>query len=243
MPNTTVPAAGEAMPKNKMPRRSILKRGLAAALCGAATTAQAMPEVSTLSVLIQKHKDALAADRAAWEAASDLEDLPAMLARPRVRVQTSTLHLGRDDEGNQITEERYSYSEKEIRTVYDRHDMWKPGGLQYSSQPWCAARQAAHYERMDAKIAELHALEAECQKIEDECGHTAALAEARRLSEIVKGYEADIIAFVPTSLKDAVDKANWCVWAAEDDYCYLYDGNNLSGVLSEALAAIGRASA
>ncbi len=95
----------------------------------------------------------------------------------------------------------------------------------------------------DPSVAPLHALEAECQKIEDECGHTAALEQARRLSEIVRDYEAEIIALVPTSLQEAIDKANWCVWAAADDYCYLSDTGHAEAALIQALAAIGRASA
>ena len=208
-----------------------------AGACKVITPAQI--EDSALSLLITKHKDAIDLDKAAWEGVSDLDDI--MPERPTAMVQTARTYQGRDNNGREVFSPSFSWSEEDIRRVYDRHDNWAPGRMFHGPQSWVAEKRTQHYQQMEEKIREFRAIKAERKRIEDECGYTAALTEARRLSDIVKGIEAEIIAYVPTTFQEAIDKANWCVWAAEDDYCYLYDTDNLSGVLADALAAIGRA--
>lgn len=224
-----------------MDRRTVLKGGIAIAFAGHTAVASAEMQEAPLHRLIRLHKDAVAVDRSAWDKVSDIDDTDVMHERPDTKVQTSRLNLGRSENGEPVFEPRYSRTEEHIREVFKRHDNWAPGQMFHGPQAWVAERRAAHYAKMEEKIAELRAIEAERKRIEDECGYTAALKEANRTMEIVRSLEDEIIAFVPSTLAEAVDKANWCVWAAEDDYCYLYDRGSLSGILSQALAAIGRA--
>jgi hypothetical protein len=240
MPNT-IPAAGEAMPKTT--RRAflagvaVISVPSAATACEVVITSQDVP--TGMSVLIAKHKAAIELDKAAWEGVSDLDDI--LPERPTAKVQTARTYQGRNNNGVEVFSPSFSWTEEDIRRVYERHDNWAPGRMFHGPQSWVAEKRAQHYQQMEEKIRELQTIKAERQRIEDEFGYTAALTEARRLSDIVKGIEAEIITYVPKTFQEAIDKANWCVWAAEDDYCYLYDGDNLSGVLADALAAIGRA--
>lgn len=230
------------MPKTLMDRRTVLKGGIAIALAGHTAVASADVAEAPLEKLIREHKDAVALDRAGWTTLSEIEETEVMESRPFPKVQTARTWLGRGDDGEAIYQPSYSYTEDHIREVYERHDMWKPGRMFHGPQPWVAQAQAAHYVEMDKKVAELRAISAERQRIEDECGYTAAYNEAHRRMEIVRDLEQEIIAHVPSDLSEAVQKANWCVWAADDDHCYLSDTSKPEKVLIEALAAIGRIS-
>lgn len=240
MPNT-IPAAGEAMPKTT--RRAFLAGVAVAAIPASVAATATQTQSSGLTALVEKHKQAVAADRAAWEAMSDFDDMPELQARPMVRVQVGRTLMGKNDAGEDVWKLNYVASEGAIRDVFEKHDQWAPGRMFHGSQQWVADRRAAHYRLMEEKLEELRAIRAEITRIEDGCGYTAALTEARRLSAIVKGIEAEIIAYVPVTFQEAIDKANWCVWASKDDYCYLYDSYELSDVLTDVLASIGRAAA
>lgn len=240
MPNT-IPAAGEAMPKTT--RRAFLAGIAVAAIPASVAVTATQTQSSGLTALVEKHKEALAADKVAWGAMSDFDDMPELLARPTLRVQVGRTLMGKNDDGQDVWELNYVSSEDAIRKVFDKHDHWAPGRMFHGSQNWVADHRAAHYRLMEEKLEELRAIRAEIKRVEDACGYTEALTEARRLSSVVKGIEAEIIAYVPATFQEAIDKANWCVWASKDDYCYLYDSYELSEVLTDVLASIGRAAA
>jgi hypothetical protein len=201
------------------------------------------PLRTKLDDLINSHHAAILHDRAAWDAVSDLDECEAMLNRPTARVQTSRLIIGRDDNGAEVFKPLYSYSEQDIRALFLKNDHWQPGRMLHGREEQLRDRRAAYYKRMEDHIAALREIEDERQRIEDQCGYTVTLREARRTSEGVRMIEAEIVGYVPASFDDAIKKANWCVWAASDDHCYLYDTDNMCAVLTAALAAIGSAQA
>ncbi len=227
-----------------MDRRTVLKGGIAVALTAhtAVASGEALP--STLDMLISEHTRVLALDKAAWTVVADLSERldESEGGHPSVRVQTSYLHRGRDADGNDIKTPIYSYSEAEIEKAFadDLKTL-----LLFNS----ASRQALVKEncerRLAAKLAEFRKLQAEYDQREQDIGLTEALAEARRIADEVRDIEAEIIALVPATLAEAVQKAAWCARAYQSDDAYLCehgDGHQQNPLLM-ALEAIGRASA
>lgn len=102
-----------------MDRRTVLKGGIAVALTAHTAVASGEAVASTLDTLISDHKRALDIDLAAWERAGAIEESIENHTLPK--VQTSVLLQGRDGEGNDIRVPQFSYSEVEIRQVFDRH--------------------------------------------------------------------------------------------------------------------------
>ncbi|TBH09909.1 hypothetical protein [Rhizobium leguminosarum] len=134
-----------------MDRRTFIKAAVVAASTPAA--AMAPPAMAaSLSDLIERHRQAVVVDRAAWDLASDLDD--------------------------------------------DRAEM-------------------------------------------NGSGYATAIGAARSASSVTRNLEAQIVAFIPTTLQEAADKARWIIWAYDDDFCYLHEeGHRL---LIEALRAIATA--
>lgn len=59
---------------------------------------------------------------------------------------------------------------------------------------------------------------------------------------LVPQLEKDIVAFVPSTLAEAVQKAAWCAWAFRNERCYLKDAEEEDGLIA-AMDAIARAMA
>ena len=175
-------------------RRTAIKGGLV--LAATSHTAVAGDSPSTVHSLIEQHERVLDASHAAWGIIADLmarhfEELPA------VKVQTSNLYLGRDDEGKDISKPIYAYSEEGVRKEYAAHIM---GALNDKQRQQFEARQAA-------SIAELRTLEAKKKELEDACGITAAVELARSLDAEQKRVMGDLIAAIPLTLAEAAAKA------------------------------------
>jgi hypothetical protein len=218
-----------------MDRRTVLKGGIAVALTAhtAVASGEALP--STLDTLISEHKRMMDVDSAAWDRAGDLE---ASIENHKLpKVQTSTLFQGRDAEGNRIRVPQFSYSEDAIREVFARH----------LSHELFVAPKAAHdkikasyAERCEEKIADFRAQQTEFSRREHECGYTDAVKIARAASLTVIQLEKDIVAFVPSTFAEAVQKAAWCAWAFRNERCYLKDAEEEDGLIA-AMGAIARA--
>jgi hypothetical protein len=218
-----------------MNRRTVLKGGIAVALTAhtAVASGEALP--STLDTLISEHKRMLDIDGAAWDRAGDLE---ASIENHKLpKVQTSVLFQGRDDEGNRIRVPQFSYSEGAIREVFARH---LKDQLTLTPKSLHDKVKASYAERCEEKLADFRAQQAEFDLRERESGFTDAVEIARAASLTVIQLEKDIVAFVPSTLKEAVQKAAWCVWAFRNERCYLKDAEEEDGLIA-ALDAIGRA--
>lgn len=197
---------------------------------------------NALRELLDGHAAALAADNAAWDALADIEDEPEMKNRSLPKVPIMKILRGRDDDGNDIWETRYAYSEEEIRKKVGEHMRAQlslfPSGK--SADVRARAQLTASYaEKADALVADLQRQQAERQRIEDEVGYTAARDSARATAASVKALEEQIIEYVPVTLSEAAMKAAWIVEAFHRDEPYV----DTEEQLLEALAAIGRASA
>ena len=88
------------------------------------------------------------------------------------------------------------------------------------------------------RIELLEYLKAECRRIEDACGYTAALERAMASSARVRAIEQAILDFVPATLNEAARKARWIVTELQGNRTYLHEREDIAQV---ALAAIGRA--
>jgi len=196
-----------------------------------------------LEALIAEHARIKALDNAAWVVVGDLTEALEMseAGHPMPKVQTSYLLTGRDDEGNDIKKPIYSYSEDAIEKVYADHLKALLPLHPESRRP---VVKGNFERRLAEKLEEFRKRKVEYDTRERDIGLTAALAEARRLSDEVRGVEAEIVAFIPTTLAEAVEKAAWCAQAyrSEDD-AYLYDhaDGDENNPLLAALEAIGRA--
>lgn len=227
-----------------MDRRTVLKGGVAVALTAHTAVASGEASASTLDTLIAEHTRAIELDKAAWCVVGDLTERldTSEGGHPSVRVQTSYLYQGRDAEGNEIRKPRYSFSEAEIEKVF-------AGNLKDLLLFNPPARHALVKEncerRLAEKLEEFRTLKAEYDRRERDIGLTDALAEARRATDAVRGIEAEIIALVPATLSEAIQKAAWCAKAYRSDDAYLYDHADgyENNPLLAALEAIGRASA
>lgn len=193
---------------------------------------------NALQELLDGHAAALAADNAAWDALADLDGLPELESRPRLRVEVAKV-ARRDEDGNQVLVPSYAYSEEAINKVIDQHlsayCAMMPGEK-------CASQREKVAESINAKreafLADFRNQQAERQRIEDEVGYTAARDRARATATTVKVLEQQIIAYVPATLSEAAMKAAWIVEAFHRDEPYI----DTEEQLLEALAAIGRAS-
>ncbi|WP_275790471.1 hypothetical protein [Pararhizobium gei] len=210
------------------------------AVVGVAPSVAGDGSMTALRDLMERHKAAAVADDAAWNALADIEGSAAMEACPSVRVQTSRLLTGRDDAGNDIWEPMYSYSPEEIEKVFRRHLesqlCMAPGER---GAPWREKYTASSEARMQAKIDELAALQAEVKRIESECGYTAADEVAGRSADDVKQIERRIVGFVPTTLAEAVALATWVLDARERRGSYIEDDDVKSAL--QSIANAGRA--
>lgn len=218
-----------------MDRRTVLKGGIAVALTAhtAVASGEALP--STLDTLISEHKRMLDIDGAAWDRAGNLE---ASIENHKLpKVQTSVLFQGRDDEGNDIRVPQFSYSEGAIREVFARHLSTHLLLTPKSLHDKARAKSDALCEE---KLAEFRALQGEYDRRERESGFTDAVEIARAASLTVVQLEKDIVAFIPSTLAEAVQKAAWCAWAFRNERCYLKDAEDEDGLIA-ALDAIARA--
>lgn len=219
-----------------MNRRTVLKGGIAVALTAhtAVASGEALP--STLDALISEHKRMLDIDGAAWERAGDLE---ASIENHKLpKVQTSTLFQGRDAEGKRVWVPQFSYSEDAIREVFARHLNHE---LFVAPKSVHNKIKASYAERCEEKLADFRAQQAEFDRREKESGFTDAVEIARAASLTVIQLEKDIVAFVPSTLAEAVQKAAWCAWAFRNERCYLKDAEEEDGLIA-AMDAIARAS-
>ncbi len=221
MPNT-LPAAGEAMPK--INRRKALALFAAASFIPAVAVAA---EPSRLTTLIEAHRAALELDKAAWEDVSDFYDSPAGIVTPRVRVQVGRLLVGQDDNRENIYEPIFAYDEAEVREHFSRHMIWPSTRDALSAQ-------------LQQKLNELREIEAEVQRINDGSGLTAVMEIARATAARVKAFEAEIMAFVPTTLSEAIELARWTLWAYDYDYTYVRDHDSSECALLAVLGAIAK---
>lgn len=220
-----------------MDRRTVLKGGFALAATAHTAVASGEDTASVLTKLIDRHKSALAADSDAWNIVSDITEVLESNGHDLPKVQIGVYHVmdGRKP--------MFGRSEEEIRAHSEKHMKAQLSMLQHPNRAADYAAVKARFEqRCKAHIAELKRLESEYQLREDESGYTAAMGKAKAAMAIVRNLEKEIVAYVPASLSEAVQKAAWCAWAAKDDFCYLNDSEHPEDALIEALAAIGRAS-
>lgn len=218
-----------------MDRRTVLKGGIAVALTAhtAVASGEALP--STLDTLISEHKRMMDIDGAAWDRAGDLE---ASIENHKLpKVQTSTLLQGRDTEGNDTRVPQFSYSEDAIREVFSRHLNHV---LFLAPKSMHDKVKADYAERCEEKLADFRAQQADHARREKESGYTDAVKIARAASLTVIQLEKDIVAFVPSTLAEAVQKAAWCAWAFRNERCYLKDAKEEDGLIA-AMDAIARA--
>lgn len=219
-----------------MDRRTVLKGGLALAVTAHTAVASGDDTASMLTKLIDRHKTALAADESAWHIVSDITEVLETNGHEAPKVQIGVYHV------MDGTKPMYGRSEEEIRAHSEKHMNGQLSMLQHPNRAADYAAVKARFEqRCEASIAELKRLESEYRHREDESGYTAAMDKAKAAMAVVRSLEQEIVAFVPTSLPEAAQKATWCAWAARHDFCYLNDSDNPEDVLIEALAAIGRA--
>ena len=200
-----------------------------AALLASATPAAAWapPRPNTLTTLFQDHADAMTVDDEAWNRLSELEDSETMSNQPRRRVQVGRMIMGRDENGEDVFDPIYCYTEEDIRENFERH-----------LHPLLGVPVPAHMARMEAKLAEFRAIVAERQRIEDDCGYTGATKKAKATAARVKEIEQEILDFVPATLDEAARKAKWLVEQLRSDRTYLHDRDDVAEVV---LASIARA--
>lgn len=235
MPNASVQAAAEGLPK--ITRRSALGAALAVMATPSSALSKASPS-SPLLDLFERHAAALAADDAAWTAMGDLEYSPQMNARPRLEVECGRTLVGRDSEGKEMWQASYCYCvegiKNRIESRRDHHLSMFPGDRNIAARADVEAQYArALREKLDAFAA----VEAERKRIEDECGYTHAEEAAHAASAAVKEIERAIIGYVPQTLEEAAQKAQWLVRAFDSGRGYIDDEKKLV----EALSAIGTA--
>jgi hypothetical protein len=102
--------------------------------------------------------------------------------------------------------------------------------------------RANHSARCEEKLEDFRRQQSAYDQREKESGYTDALHMARSAFATVMELEKAIVAFVPSSLGEAVQKAAWCAWAYREERSYLKDADGGDGLLA-AMDAIARASA
>ncbi|MBX5008155.1 hypothetical protein [Rhizobium lentis] len=225
-----------------MDRRTFIKGAIVAASTPATVGADRLGD--PLGALFERQRAAYAADSIEWDRFSDITDGVAMRALPKLRVEVGKLILGRDEDGSKITEAIFAYDEPEIRDHFVKHDHWtffKREALSEAEIERKSREQATLFARMDAKITEFHALEAEAERIKEECGYSDAQRRCKASSDAVKDIERLILDYVPATLEEASRKARWILdmWESSDD-TYLRDNPD---TLELALRSIARAAA
>lgn len=228
-----VPAAAEGMPTNRRTALALTGSGIVAALTSIATTATASTADSSLSdveAVIQRHADAVIAERAAWDAVPSDDDP----RRPHVRVQVGRRLVGRDNDGTDIWQPVWAHNEKHIDHVYAQN---LHAFLSATDTP---ERKAAVTERIEkraaAKKAELAALRAEDDRILEEIGFTAAEETATAALDAVRAIEHEILSFVPQTLAAAIRQAQWAVAGTDDSSGYFLDGDDMRALVRSIAA-------
>ncbi|MDG3577155.1 hypothetical protein P7F60_12205 [Rhizobium sp. YJ-22] len=218
--NRPIQSAAEGMPK--ISRRTALA-SIAATIAAPATAS----ETSSVALdgLLARHREAVAVADAAGERVRAIEDGPTLKVLPAVRVRLGDLPV-------------YAKSEEAI----ERHFASKDPGRFISEQnrklpKHVEARRRWQQER-SAKLSEFRRLTAQEKALEDQSGLTAAMASAERAFAAMWSIEQQIIVYVPVSLAEAAQKAEWCVAAWGSSLRYHADGEN---ALLNALTAIARA--
>lgn len=196
---------------------------------------------ASLQMMIDAYEAAYQKDHALWGIPCAIEDLLAMKEKPRRRVQIASRRSGSDDAGNQLHEPIYAYGADEIRKQAVQNFEAGIGiFVSRSDEKRMADRRAKWDGWAEVKIAELNAIEAACRKIEDECGYTKAVDDARASSDAVRKIEDAILEYVPETLAEAALKCRWIVQGMESERGYFNDREDFAQV---AFASIGRASA
>ncbi|WCK26662.1 hypothetical protein [Agrobacterium pusense] len=216
-------------------RRTAIKGGVAVALTAHTTVASGDDNASALTKLIDRHKTALSADKKAWNVVADITEALEHNGHEMPKVTIGVYHTM--DGGKPII----GRTESDVRSHYAKH-LKAQLSLLHPSRVADRADVTARYEKdCEAKVSELTRLQVEYRRREDEAGYTDAMGKAREVMATVRGLEKEIVAYVPASFQETVQKAAWCAWAMKDDYCYLNDADHPEDVLVEALAAIGKA--
>jgi hypothetical protein len=228
-----VPAAAEGLSATRRTALALTGWGVVAALTTIAATARASsvdPSLAAVEALIQRHAGAVNAGKAAWEAIPSDDDP----RRPWVRVQVGRLLTGRDDDGNDIFEPIWAYSDENIEQLINRS---RPASLSIGGPE----RAAAVNERFDARIAaakaELAALQAEDDRILAQIGYTAATEKASVALDVVRAIEHEILSFVPGTLAAAARQAEWATAGLADDGDYYLDGADMQKLVASISAA------
>lgn len=225
-----------------MERRTFL-RGAAIVAANPTLALAKPPNVSSLSALVENQRLARETDCAAWRRVGEITDaLEAKGDHLLPKVQTSMLLTAWGDKGP-IKVAQYSYSEDDIRKVFMERMSSSLSLVSARNDEQREKVRADYMQNMERKLAGFREQERAYKRREDEAGYTAALEEARETSDAVKAVEAEIIAYVPSTLEEAASKAAWVAWAYDDDYCYICDDGDGASALVAALRAIGRATA
>lgn len=190
----------------------------------------------TLSELLAYHDHAVAINNAAWDRTSQMDAEASLAGRPVVRVQVGRLRVGADTEGKPIHKPIWDYTPEAIAATFDRY--LDHALIFYREET--PARQAV-VDRFEAdkraKLDELAALDAERQRVEDECGYSVALAASQATGEYVEQVEQRIIDFRPRCLDDAAHMARWITTCFEEERGYINDEKQLLAMLH----SVGRA--
>lgn len=187
------------------------------------------PSLAAIDDLIRRHEEAWKVDNAAWDDIPDPE-------LPLCRIEVARRYLGRDDNGEELYEPVYLFTEDQIRDSYQRN--LKAHLSVWGGSPEREASIRAKYEKLlQQRLDELAALKAEVKRVEDESGYTGACKKARATAAIVKAIEAEIIAFVPQSLAAATRKVKWVLSVYEEERCYFADDDFVDILQSIARAA------
>lgn len=220
-----------------MDRRTVLKGGLVLAATAHTAVASSDDNASALTKLIDRHKSALSADKKAWNLVSDITEALESNGHEMPKVTIGVYHTIDGDKPI------IGRTEADVRSHYAKH-LKAQLSLLHPSRIANRADVTARYEKdCEAKVSELMGLQVEYRRREDEAGYTDAMGKAREVMATVRGLEKEIVAYVPASYQEAIQKASWCAWAMKDDYCYLNDADHPEDVLVEALAAIAKATA
>ncbi len=236
MPNPVVPAVAEGLP-NRRTALALTGSGLVAALTTIATTSKASihdASLAAVEALIQRHTDAVRAEKAAWDDVPEDDDP----RRQHVRVQVGKLLKGRDDDGNDIWDPIWAYNDERIEQSINRHrdamiGMWghRPGETERLTDLYAT--------KVTEKKEQLAALRAEDDRILAEIGYTAAEQKASAALDAVRALEHEILSFVPQTLAAAVRQAQWAIAGSEDDGDYYLDGADMQKLVQSIAAAGG----
>lgn len=178
---------------------------------------------NSLLALIEQRTEAMKLDVDAWNKVGDVEDSSAMDALPLVRVQVGRLRRGYDEAGKPIEEPIWAHSAEQIRSIlhkdFDAYLTFivpKTGPLREKAEADCDAR-------LQAKLDELAALQAQADRIKLESGYTEALSIARATMAAAKRIDRAIIGYVPKTFDEAVALASWAIDARKEAFTHLED--------------------